>query len=44
MEDAIELQWAFKDHAGGVHAALAAYQAARTEAGRRPGAAGPQTL
>jgi FAD-dependent urate hydroxylase len=31
MEDAIELQWAFKDHAADVHAALAAYQAARTE-------------
>lgn len=31
MEDAIALQWAFKDHPGDVHAALAAYQAARTE-------------
>lgn len=31
MEDAIELQWAFKDHPDDVHAALAAYQAARTE-------------
>lgn len=31
MEDAIELQWAFKDHPGDVHAALAAYQSARTE-------------
>ena len=31
MEDAIELQWAFKDHATDVHAALAAYQAARSE-------------
>ena len=31
MEDAIELQWAFKDHPDDAHAALAAYQAARTE-------------
>ncbi|MDO0974611.1 FAD-dependent urate hydroxylase HpxO [Mycolicibacterium frederiksbergense] len=31
MEDAIELQWAFKDHPDDVHAALAAYQSARTE-------------
>jgi FAD-dependent urate hydroxylase len=31
MEDAIELQWAFKDHPDDVHAALAAYQAARAE-------------
>lgn len=31
MEDAIALQWAFKDHPDDVHAALAAYQAARTE-------------
>ncbi|MDO3399967.1 FAD-dependent urate hydroxylase HpxO [Mycolicibacterium neoaurum] len=31
MEDAIALQWAFKDHPGDVHAALIAYQEARTE-------------
>ena len=31
MEDAIALQWAFKDHPGDVHAALIAYQDARTE-------------
>ncbi|ABM16049.1 MULTISPECIES: FAD-dependent urate hydroxylase HpxO [Mycolicibacterium] len=31
MEDAIALQWAFKDHPDDVHAALAAYQSARTE-------------
>ena len=31
MEDAIALQWAFKDNPADVHAALAAYQAARTE-------------
>ncbi|MCF6387830.1 FAD-dependent urate hydroxylase HpxO [Mycobacterium sp. MBM] len=31
MEDAIALQWAFKDNPGDVHAALNAYQAARTE-------------
>lgn len=31
MEDAIALQWAFTDHPDDVHAALAAYQAARTE-------------
>lgn len=31
MEDAIELQWAFKDNPDDVHAALAAYQSARTE-------------
>ncbi|MGU3499819.1 FAD-dependent urate hydroxylase HpxO [Mycobacterium sp. C31M] len=31
MEDAIALQWAFKDNPDDVHAALAAYQAARTE-------------
>lgn len=31
MEDAIALQWAFKDHPGDVHAALASYQDARTE-------------
>lgn len=31
MEDAIALQFAFRDHPDDVHAALAAYQAARTE-------------
>jgi FAD-dependent urate hydroxylase len=31
MEDAIALQWAFRDHPGDVPAALAGYQAARTE-------------
>ncbi|OBF21559.1 FAD-dependent urate hydroxylase HpxO [Mycobacterium sp. ACS4331] len=31
MEDAVALQWAFQDHPDDVHAALAAYQAARTE-------------
>lgn len=31
MEDAIALQWAFKDHPDDVHAALAAYQSARTD-------------
>ncbi|KUM06282.1 monooxygenase [Mycolicibacterium neoaurum] len=31
MEDAIALQWAFKDHPDDVHAALIAYQEARTE-------------
>jgi FAD-dependent urate hydroxylase len=31
MEDAIALQWAFKDHPDDVHAALAAYQVARAE-------------
>lgn len=31
MEDAVALQWAFKDHPDDVHAALAAYQAARAE-------------
>ncbi|WP_099025069.1 FAD-dependent urate hydroxylase HpxO [Mycolicibacterium palauense] len=31
MEDAVALQWAFKDHPDDVHAALAAYQSARAE-------------
>lgn len=31
MEDAVALQWAFKDHPGDVHAALTAYQQARAE-------------
>ena len=31
MEDAIALQWAFKDHPDDVHGALLAYQHARTE-------------
>lgn len=31
MEDAVALQWAFKDHPDDVHAALLAYQHARTE-------------
>ncbi|TGD86816.1 FAD-dependent urate hydroxylase HpxO [Mycolicibacterium sp. CH28] len=31
MEDAIALQWAFRDHPGDVDAALAAYQLTRTE-------------
>lgn len=31
MEDAVALQWAFKDHPDDVHAALAAYQEARVE-------------
>jgi FAD-dependent urate hydroxylase len=31
MEDAVELQWAFKNHPHDVHAALAAYQNARAE-------------
>jgi len=31
MEDAVTLQWAFRDHPGDVHAALATYQKARTE-------------
>lgn len=31
MEDAVALQWAFRDHPGDVHAALLAYQQARSE-------------
>ena len=31
MEDAVALQWAFRDHPGDVHAALVAYQQARSE-------------
>ncbi|GFM16140.1 MULTISPECIES: FAD-dependent urate hydroxylase HpxO [Mycobacteriaceae] len=31
MEDAVALQWAFRDHPGNVHAALLAYQQARSE-------------
>lgn len=31
MEDAVALQWAFKDHPGDAHAALTAYQQARAE-------------
>ena len=31
MEDAVALQWAFRDHPGDVHAALQAYQHARSE-------------
>ncbi len=31
MEDAVALQWAFRDHPGDVHAALAAYQRARVD-------------
>jgi FAD-dependent urate hydroxylase len=31
MEDAVALQWAFRDHPGDVHAALAAYASSRTE-------------
>lgn len=31
MEDAVALQWAFRDHPGEVHAALLAYQQARSE-------------
>ncbi|MCG7581145.1 FAD-dependent urate hydroxylase HpxO [Mycolicibacterium sp. OfavD-34-C] len=31
MEDAVALQWAFRDHPGDVHAALLAYQHARSE-------------
>lgn len=31
MEDAIALQWAFKDHPGDAHAALVAYQQARAD-------------
>lgn len=31
MEDAVALQWAFRDHPGDVHTALAAYQRARVD-------------